>query len=566
LAIGVAMQTYHKIVSATFLIVIFTIMFSSCEENEPIAPEEPLIELLSPLDSSMVFEIVQIEVDASDNKGIRDVVFYIDGEIPDGGIDAIAPYNFEWNVSSLDDRSWHTIFAQASDTDNNIEDSDVHTVQVIHELGAPTPVILLDPTEVTDSSASLIWTQNSDEDFFSYFVFMDESAGVNIFSILIATIQSSEDTAFKVSGLIENQISYIKVIVEDKFGLVSESNEITVTTLNKSPEPVILFSPYATTDSTALGIIWTESVDLRDFASYQLYRSLSPGVDSLSEMVVNIRFISTTYYIDTGLLTGISYYYRLFVNDTDGLLAGSNEVNGIPSSLSTGSQHALLYDGIDDILQFPTTIPAIGTIEMWVKQVSSGTGGNQGLMGTFGSDCNDRLWIIPVGAAGGSGTTGNTFVVNIGSCSSNDILIENFSLVGEWRHLALTFDYNSDEYKLYIDGVLLSSSGADRSEPTGDISLGTVISTWGEIYSFNGIIDEFRIWSVVRSESEIQSLMNIELQGSESDLFGYWNFNESSGQIAIDLTGNQNNALLGESGGTDSSDPQWVISDAPISD
>ncbi|MFK5971063.1 MAG: hypothetical protein QM487_13225 [Candidatus Marithrix sp.] len=41
---------------------------------------------------------------------------------------------------------------------------------------------------------------------------------------------------------------------------------------------------------------------------------------------------------------------------------------------------------------------------------------------------------------------------------------------------------------------------------------------------FSGEIDEVRIWSVARSQAEIQASMNSTLTGSESGLAAYYNF------------------------------------------
>jgi hypothetical protein len=64
-----------------------------------------------------------------------------------------------------------------------------------------------------------------------------------------------------------------------------------------------------------------------DFASYRLYRSVSPGIDVSDDflMVAIITDQATTEYDD--YISGSStYYYRVFVFDTEDLTAASNEV------------------------------------------------------------------------------------------------------------------------------------------------------------------------------------------------------------------------------------------------
>ena len=43
-------------------------------------------------------------------------------------------------------------------------------------------------------------------------------------------------------------------------------------------------------------------------------------------------------------------------------------------------------------------------------------------------------------------------------------------------------------------------------------------------FFFHGIIDEFRVWSIARSQSQIQSSMNLLLTGAEPNLLLYYRF------------------------------------------
>ena len=63
---------------------------------------------------------------------------------------------------------------------------------------------------------------------------------------------------------------------------------------------------------------------------------------------------------------------------------------------------------------------------------------------------------------------------------------------------------------------------------------------------------------------EIRSAMYRSLLGSEPGLIGYWPFDEGTGQLARDSTGLSVAGSLGNNTNPESSDPAWVISDAPI--
>ena len=93
------------------------------------------------------------------------------------------------------------------------------------------------------------------------------------------------------------------------------------------PNPVILDPPYNITTS-AMDLHWSQNIDL-DFQRYELYRSISPGVTNLTGILIVTYFNNTeTSFSQTGLISNTTYYYVVYVYDTEGLSAISNEVNG----------------------------------------------------------------------------------------------------------------------------------------------------------------------------------------------------------------------------------------------
>ncbi len=91
-----------------------------------------------------------------------------------------------------------------------------------------------------------------------------------------------------------------------------------------SPVEVILAGGLI--DSAIVHLTWTENDD-SDFATYRICRSDTQGLiiddaDSLRVAILNQR---TTLSYDDYLPSAGTYYYRVFVFDTQGLSAGSNE-------------------------------------------------------------------------------------------------------------------------------------------------------------------------------------------------------------------------------------------------
>lgn len=202
--------------------------------------------------------------------------------------------------------------------------------------------------------------------------------------------------------------------------------------------------------------------------------------------------------------------------DTDDIVGGKNGILQGGVAFTSGQvRQAFSFDGVDGLVATPFILPAIGTIEIWVHPLSLATpSSTQIITGTQGTaNGDDRLWIESIGPEGGPGVEPNTFVVNLGSRFINDIAIPNPLSVGVWTHIALTFDYTSDVYRLYINALFVASSEALRNPPTGVLSIGGATSDFGQNFFFHGVIDEVTVYSRVLTDSEIQSIFEAGTAG-----------------------------------------------------
>lgn len=96
-----------------------------------------------------------------------------------------------------------------------------------------------------------------------------------------------------------------------------------------------------------------------------------------------------------------------------------------------------------------------------------------------------------------------------------------------WTHLAFTFDSNRDEnnFCLYVNGILVASQTAKGILPE---NLGTLLMG----YLGNLKLDEVRVWSKARTQTEIAAKSNKSLTGNEEGLIAYYNFNDTTKDIS----------------------------------
>ena len=121
----------------------------------------------------------------------------------------------------------------------------------------------------------------------------------------------------------------------------------------------------------------------------------------------------------------------------------------------------------------------------------------------------------------------------------------------QWHHVALTLNGGSavtnNALKLYLDGALVISEPGSRLWGHNPANIGRTISGsryhngTGNGFTFNGKIDEVRIWNVARSQSEINAMKDTVLNGDEDYLTAYYNFQENTGGRANDTQTQSNN-------------------------
>ncbi len=515
--------------------------------SEP-AMQSPSISITYPVNDQGISELTEIIAETNDSTGIGLVKFFVDGELI--GTDAVAPYSIIWSGGELEHGSQHTFYAQALDTDDNLWGSTVIVCQADTMLYPPTPSQFSSHYSLSDSSMILIWNENTDIDFGGYVIlydtvdFSDTTAAFNS-----GIISESDSTIIEVTGLRDMTPYYFQIQTIDAFLHRSSSNMVLDTTLNGPPDSLTLHSGLVYYDSILLH--WTEST-AHDFESYSLYRSLDDIVTTTDQKLITISDREVTTYADTDVDSGVTYYYAVYEEDMYGLATFSNTVTVTAILLNyalefIGNDYCVVphYPELDFTNEF--------TIEAWVYPYSHNSFARI-VDKTESTCCLQYNLLLNDGRVGiDIGRQTNTFSrVNASSPIS----------LSEWHHVALT--YSSGIVKYYVDGVYTESDAVviDQLLPfTTELNFGRR-KQYDEFY-FNGVMDEIRMWNVARSDAEILTHHNKYLSGSESGLVGYWKFDEGSGQSSLPVVGNP--CQLGNSDSFDAQDPDWVVSNAPVS-
>lgn len=111
---------------------------------------------------------------------------------------------------------------------------------------------------------------------------------------------------------------------------------------------------------------------------------------------------------------------------------------------------------------------------------------------------------------------------------------------GTYYHLAFVYDgtqaANGDRGIIYVNGSAVTTT-VEASFPTALLNGGSLVSSIGQYNAsnyFDGLMDEFRIWSDVRTPTEIADNFDRELVGDEAGLVLYHKFNENTGTTVND--------------------------------
>lgn len=182
----------------------------------------------------------------------------------------------------------------------------------------------------------------------------------------------------------------------------------------------------------------------------------------------------------------------------------------------------LNFDGVNDNVAIPATSInnlSQGTIEVWVYPTASILD-NQTICAKQSNFENTYAFLSIGGASAANGK------VNYQSTNGSSIQSTSTIIPNQWTHIAVAF--TSTQAKIYINGVLDNTVSGSFSLPNDTSVTATTIGAIlgdGNGQYFTGSIDEFRVWNVALTATDITATMNCEAQ-MQPELVTYYKFNQ----------------------------------------
>lgn len=177
------------------------------------------------------------------------------------------------------------------------------------------------------------------------------------------------------------------------------------------------------------------------------------------------------------------------------------------------------------------------TIEglLYIREIER-EGSDSNIMTFIGCETASSAFLIRLGD---TFQPGQVMVVAKGSRDKYPAEANNRTTVplNKWFHLAVTLDAQN-QLKIYLDGELKSTSmTADRAFTIrNDFYIG---KSWNDNRYWPGQMCEVRVWDHARSQQEIADC-RYKVNPKSKGLLAYWKFNEGSGNLVHDHSGNGN--------------------------
>jgi RHS repeat-associated protein len=222
-------------------------------------------------------------------------------------------------------------------------------------------------------------------------------------------------------------------------------------------------------------------------------------------------------------------------------------------NVGISKNRGLEFDGVDDHIKASQSLSSTinnFTVEAWVLPTATHQIDGESTAGVGGVSGQRYMADAQHGAVYGSGHAGVGISVGTNGVSVYEhsdsympaLLVWNGNLSG-WTHVAVV--YENKKPKLYINGSLVKEGLTSTKIPHPPTNFG------GGVYGYYpGLLDEVRVWDLVRTEAEIRANMQTLTSPVTSNLRQYWKMDAGSGTSIADASQTGNTGTLTNS-------PKW---------
>jgi hypothetical protein len=218
------------------------------------------------------------------------------------------------------------------------------------------------------------------------------------------------------------------------------------------------------------------------------------------------------------------------------------------------------------------------TVELWAKFTGESSWKAEGSILELGKPMGgDRVWGIDLSGRDGTGGRFGPYT-NCGCASdhngSDGILLANTPADVGWLHISWGYAGAGGKMQFTVNGDELPAAartGFTLNTSPGYVLLGASQNFGNE--GWDGVMDEVRLWNVLRTPAEIKANMNVVVKPDTPGLVAYYRFNEGTGMDVADASGNADHKLTvcpnsvdagrPECPSANSAAPAWVDSDIP---
>lgn len=191
------------------------------------------------------------------------------------------------------------------------------------------------------------------------------------------------------------------------------------------------------------------------------------------------------------------------------------------------------------------------TMEVWFRSFDAGW--NTKILGKMSNTLNNGYVL------------GQYLLMNYSEIFTPDhyeIQAGSIPLDSAWIHFATTYKAG-DKMKCYVNGVLVGETAVSANPiATNNESFIIGVAPWDiHALQYFGHIDEVRIWNVARTVTQINSTMFKRLNGDETGLVAYYDFDVETGNTLPDKSNNGNNGTVMANDYW-----SWATSFAPVGD